>query len=108
MHELAIVSSLIDAIREKADGKRVSSATIALGELAPISAADLKELVEKIGGFKANVRLTPARVRCSCGHSGRPRVEERQHDVVVFSCAKCGSMPEVCSGGDVVIKKLEF
>jgi len=104
MHDSIIARQIID--QAKKHGK-VKSITIEVGELASLTAHDLEHVMEAMADCKVNVLEMPAEVRCVCGYSGRPKILERGHDIVMFVCPKCGNVPEVISGDKITLKKIE-
>ncbi|MFQ5406481.1 MAG: hypothetical protein ACE5DI_04990, partial [Candidatus Micrarchaeia archaeon] len=56
--------------------------------------------------WKIEVSQKNASVQCNCGFSGRPKITEKAHDLVLFECAKCGNTPKATSGNKIILKKV--
>ncbi|HJX05961.1 MAG TPA: hydrogenase maturation nickel metallochaperone HypA [Candidatus Nanoarchaeia archaeon] len=107
MHETAIIHQILEELSRREKDKKITSVTLEVGELAPISAHTLKELLEEIVKFKVNVLPVKSQVICDCGYKGEPRVLAREHDFVLIECPKCKRMPSVLSGKEIVIKEIK-
>ena len=77
-----------------------------VGELAPITAEELREALAKLVSWKASFTEKPARVKCSCGFQGRPKITAREHDLVLFQCPSCGKVPAVLEGDAILLKSV--
>lgn len=88
--------------------KNIISASIEVGELAEISAAELEQALGSLSRIKFEVSEKKARVRCKCGHEGKPEILERCHHYSVFVCKECGEVPEIVEGNEIRIKDVEI
>lgn len=104
MHDSVIARQIIE--QAKKHGK-VKSITIEVGELASLTAHDLEHVMEAMTDCRINVTELPAKVKCACGYTGRPKILERGHDIVMFVCPRCGNVPDVLSGDKITLKKVE-
>jgi hydrogenase nickel incorporation protein HypA/HybF len=104
MHETLIAS---DIIKEAKNYGGVISIKVEVGELAAVPAAELDECLKSLVEWKVVVNETHADVKCMCGYQGRPNIMQKSHDSTVFACPKCGSLPEIVSGKDIILKEVE-
>lgn len=104
MHGIHIAGDLIAAARKQG---RVKKAYIELGELANITKKDLSSQMKNLADFNFVITEKPAKVKCACGYEGSPKIIERQHDLVLFSCPICGLAPEVLEGDKIILKSVE-
>ncbi len=98
MHEAAMIEEII----RNAGGAKIIQ--LEVGELSGFSPDHLKEHLADYGVLGICEEKT-AIVECSCGYSGRPKIREKLHDLVIFECPKCRAVPRVVSGDKVIIKK---
>lgn len=107
MHETLIANQIID--EAKKHGK-VVSIKVEVGDLAHLPMHDmehtLKEMCKGLGWEVECVRK-PALVKCICGYEGEPKILEKGHDVNVFECPTCGSIPEILEGKDIILLSVE-
>ncbi|MFH0970463.1 MAG: hydrogenase/urease maturation nickel metallochaperone HypA [Candidatus Diapherotrites archaeon] len=105
MHEQRIINKVIQ-LGKLAGAKR--KVRIEVGELCDISPEHLKEhLKGQIVEWEIETIYRKAKVKCSCGYSGTPRIIERGHDFVLFNCPSCGEKPIVVEGGEIKIVGVE-
>ena len=104
MHETIIAG---DIIKEAEKYGKVLSIKVEVGELAVIPAHELDECLKSLVEWKVVVNEAHAKVRCSCGYQGEPRIMQKSHDSTVFACPKCGSLPEIVSGKDIILREVE-
>jgi len=105
MHEQAIVNDIIYTARNQGD---VLSISIEVGELAPIDANHLKKDIVERTHWSVHTYPKAAKVTCPCGYEGRPRIEQRHHDKVVYKCPKCGDlMPRIIEGDRIILKEVK-
>lgn len=108
MHETAIANQIIEEAKKKAQGKKIKSITIEVGDLAHLPAKDLKEFMKTMVDFEIVVEPKKALVKCECEFKGEPKILAHEHDLVLFECPKCGKTPEILSGEDIVLKEIVF
>ncbi|PIN87082.1 hypothetical protein COV19_01540 [Candidatus Woesearchaeota archaeon CG10_big_fil_rev_8_21_14_0_10_44_13] len=105
MHETAIANIVLNDLRKH---KNVKAASIEVGELAEVTAAELEEALNALSKIKFEVSEKKAKVRCKCGYEGRPEILERGHHFSVFVCKECGEVPEIVEGNGIRIKDIEI
>jgi len=108
MHEVAIANKLADEIRKQIGEKfdDIKAVSIELGELAEITADELREVLADMYSWRAEISVRKAKVKCKCGYVGKPKIKAREHDVVFFECPLCNSLPEVLEGKSIVVKSV--
>ena len=107
MHETIIAKKILDDLKKGVKGHKIKSAKFEVGELAHITPDELEEVLKSMVDFEFSVEEKKAKVRCKCGYMGVPEILDRDHDSVVYTCAKCGEIPEVVEGGDIKIMEVE-
>ena len=105
MHETAIAQMVLNDLKKH---KNIKSASIEVGELAEVTAAELEEALKSLSDIEFDVTEKKARVRCRCGHEGKPEILERGHHFSVFVCKECGEVPEIIEGNEIRIKDVEI
>lgn len=109
MHDTLISKDIIEAAQEQArqEQGRIKGVMIEVGDLGHLPAEELKETLSSMKP-DWQIRLTSrkARVRCSCGYEGEPRILEHSHGHSVYTCPECGAVPELVEGGDIVLKEV--
>ncbi len=104
MHETIIANDII----KKAESKgKVKSALIEVGDLAHLSAEELGETLKNMVNWNFVVVKKPAKVKCSCGYIGEPKIIEKRHGLALFVCPKCSTIPKVIEGKDIILKEVE-
>jgi Zn finger protein HypA/HybF involved in hydrogenase expression len=104
MHGIHIAGDLIATAKRQG---KVKKAYVEVGEIANITKNDLEAQMKNLADFEFEIAEKKARVKCSCGYEGEPKVVERQHDIVVFECPACGMIPEVIEGDKVILRSVE-
>jgi Zn finger protein HypA/HybF involved in hydrogenase expression len=107
MHQTEHIRKIIDEINRKAKDKKVSSVTIEVGELAPIKASELKELLEEVVKYEVNVKTVKSRVKCECGYEGEPKILLHRHDMTIIECPMCRKAPKILSGTEITVKDVK-
>lgn len=103
MHEKTIANGIITEASKHGDVKAI---TIEVGDLAHLTAEELKEAMSDLVKWKIKIIKKKAIVECSCGYRGEPKIVEKRHGYVLFVCPVCGAVPKVVEGGDIVIKEV--
>ena len=104
MHGIHIAQDLVNKASQQG---KVKKAYIELGELANITKQDLEKHLESIAKFPFKLTEKKAMVDCICGYKGSPKIIERQHDLVLFECPKCGLTPKITDGDKIILKSVE-
>lgn len=103
MHEQVYVNDIVAAASKHGV---VESIVVEVGELAPISAAELGESL-RFTGWKVTIVPKHGAVHCNCGFNGRPVITEKGHDYTMFHCPKCGAQfPRITDGKDILVKEI--
>jgi len=103
MHEISIAKNIIDEAKKHGE---VNSIEIDCGELAHLPAKDLEDAMKKLVKWDVKINETESIVECICGYKGRPKIIEKSHHLTLFECPKCGNLPKILKGGDIIIKKV--
>jgi Zn finger protein HypA/HybF involved in hydrogenase expression len=103
MHELFAVQKLIEEANKQGKVKEI---TIELGELAPVHDHDLIRTFKQLTKWKVKVTETKAKVKCECGYEGEPKIIERTHEAVLYTCPKCGKKPKVLEGDEIILTEV--
>ncbi len=122
MHEHAIAKVIIKNAFEHAlklssnkNSKKsiLKKIVVECGQLAELPCEDLKiALIDeiKLSEYK-NIDLeiieSKAKVNCEkCNFIGEPKIAMHSHDVNVFFCPKCGSVPKILEGNVIKLKSI--
>ncbi len=104
MHEVVFANKVIEKAKGYGDVKGIK---VEVGELAEVSADELRDALKKLVKWNVNVEEKEALVKCKCGYEGKPRILERGHHTVLFNCSKCGNLPEVVNGNEINLVDVE-
>lgn len=107
MHGIGIAKKIIEEVNKKKK-KNIKAITLEIGELANITAEELKKNIEDLSNWQVNLLKKKSVVKCKCGYKGRANIKERLHDIILFNCPKCNEIPEVISGDKIIIKSIEI
>lgn len=121
MHELSIVSSLVEKVLgfvAEQETSQVLSVRLCVGELTHLEPEQLKfcyEAVTKetpLEGSVLEIETQPASVLCPhCCYRGKPKYwDEAQafETVPTMQCPRCGKQAEAIEGNDCSIKTIKF
>lgn len=108
MHELAIVTGVVEICEQHADGRRLLAVTLAIGALSGVVPDALEfcfEAVTKgtlLEGARLEIERVPATGFCdACG-------EVSSIEGFIDPCPRCGGFPlEIRSGEEMRVKDLE-
>ena len=103
MHEVNLVKQII----EKVGDRGVKSITLEIGELMDHEPKDITETLENMSGWEVHYVERRGLVECECGYRGEPKILEKSHGVILFTCPKCNKLPKVLEGDGVRILKVE-
>ncbi|MFH1063755.1 MAG: hydrogenase/urease maturation nickel metallochaperone HypA [Candidatus Woesearchaeota archaeon] len=105
MHDTLISRDIIEAAQKQG---KVKSITVEVGDLGHLPLGDLKATIETlVPDWKVNMVSKKAKVTCICGYSGEPDILEHRHGHSVYTCPKCGSVPKIVEGADIILKEVE-
>src|SRR3989344_413911 len=103
MHETIIARKLIEEAEKQG---KVKSMTVEVGELGHLPAHELEPTLKAMVNWKVNIIEKKAKVQCSCGFIGRPKILERGHDMCLFVCPKCDQVPKIIEGNEIRLKEV--
>jgi Zn finger protein HypA/HybF involved in hydrogenase expression len=103
MHEINLVKQIIEQVGDRT----VDMITIEVGELMDHESHDIKKSLEQMSGWKVKVIEKRGLVECGCGYKGEPKILEKSHGVILFTCPKCNKKPKILEGNGVKILKVE-
>lgn len=103
MHETKIAQDIIAQAKRRGNVKK---AIIYCGALAHLPAHELQHVMEVMAPFAVEVKETPAKVSCSCGYEGEPKIEMHSHDLAIYFCPRCMRVPTVLEGTDIMLKEV--
>lgn len=105
MHDTLISKDIIQAA--EAQGT-VKSITVEVGDLGHLPLEELREtLCSMVPDWEVNLVPKKAVVKCACGYRGEPNIIEHKHGHSIYVCPKCGLVPEVLEGADIILKEVE-
>ncbi|MBW2964698.1 hydrogenase maturation nickel metallochaperone HypA [Candidatus Woesearchaeota archaeon] len=105
MHDTLISKDIIQAAQKQG---KVMAITVEVGDLGHLPLEELREtLTHMVPDWKVTMVPRKAVVKCSCGYQGEPNIIEHRHGHSVFTCPKCGNVPQVLEGQDIVLKEVE-
>lgn len=104
MHEFGFANKIIEDARKQGEVVRIE---VEVGDLAHLPAADLKRALNNLVDWKVEVVEKRGWVRCSCGYEGEPEIVDKKHDFTLFQCPKCGGLPEIIDGEEIILKEVE-
>ena len=121
MHEVSVVSSMVDAILrelENYDVEKVEAVNVLIGDLTSLGAEQLEfayEIVTRgtvLEGSKFNIEREEVRVRCkTCGYEGPADSLESDyldHSIPVIACPKCGGGVDITAGQACRVRDLDI
>jgi Zn finger protein HypA/HybF involved in hydrogenase expression len=104
MHDTLISRDIIGAAQKQG---KVKAITVEVGELGHVPAAELAETLRTmVPGWKVKITHKAANAKCICGFTGKPKILEHTHGHSVYVCPKCGNVPELLEGQDIVLKQV--
>jgi len=104
MHGVHIAKDLVENAKKQGEVKKIY---VEVGEIANITVEDLSTHLKNIAYFPFEITEKKAKVKCVCGYGGSPKIIERQHDIVIFTCPRCGLTPEVIEGDKIILRSIE-
>ena len=103
MHETIVANDIINKAKEQGNVKAI---TVEVGDLAHLPANELKQTLTAMVNWKIDIIEKKAKIKCSCGYKGEPKILEKGHDSTVFVCPKCNSVPDILDGKDIILKEV--
>jgi hydrogenase nickel incorporation protein HypA/HybF len=108
MHEYSIAYDLYATARTAAvehNANRVKKVSVEVGKMAMVNPEQVVFLFDTIKEedplFKKTIlecHETPPQTRCSCGYAGDE----------IFICPRCGALPELVRGREIVVTNVEI
>ncbi len=105
MHEINIIKQIIETAKKKS--QNVKSILVEVGELAHVSAEEIESALKEMVDWQIVVATKRAKVKCSCGYEGAPKIVEKRHGLTLFVCPKCSSLPKVYEGKNIILKEVK-
>lgn len=104
MHETVIAAGIIDKAMEYKNVRRI---VVEVGDLGHLPAEEMRETLAHLVPWEVEVRKKKGSVKCACGYLGEPKILEKRHGFTSFVCPKCGNVPEIIGGEDIILKSVE-
>ena len=105
MHDLFAVQHIIEEAKKHGKVKEV---TIEMGELCDLHDHDIKKKIEDLTGWKVNFSQTKSKVKChECGYEGEPKIVEKTHEQVIYTCPECDHKPKVLEGEELILVEVK-
>ena len=121
MHEVSVVSNMVDAILRELDGykvKKVEEVNIVIGDLTSLGPEQLEfayEIVTKdtvLEGSKLVIEREEVAVRCKeCDYEGPVENLDSEffdHTIPVIACPKCGGGVDIIAGQACRVRDLSI
>lgn len=119
MHELSVMSQIVDSILDEAkkrNASRVEEVELQIGEYTMLGEEQLKfayEVLSKdtiLQGSKLKVGHIRGKIKCSCGFEGAVETsQDSPHRVVpILECPKCKGAAEITEGRECVIRNIRM
>ncbi len=122
MHEVSVVTSLVDAVigeLDRYDVEKVNSVTVIIGDLTNLGEEQMKfayEVVTRdtiLEGSEFIVEHEPIELACkSCGFEGPAKVlsdpDFEMHSIPVLACPECGGPVTVTKGQTCAVKCMDI
>lgn len=103
MHD--IIAQIIEKAKKKSDN--VKSILVEVGELSKYSPEEIQKKINEAVDWQVIVATKRSKVKCSCGYEGNPKIIEKRHNLTLFVCPNCSSLPKVYEGKDIVLKEVK-
>ena len=120
MHELSVMTQIIDSILAEANkrhAKRIEAVDLEVGEYTMLGDEQLKfayEILSKenplLEGSELTIKHLKGRIKCKCGFEGDVKpAEESPHKIVpILECPKCCGAAEIVAGRECVIRNIRM
>ncbi len=122
MHEVSVVTSLVDAVIRELDRynvTKVNSITVKIGDLTNLGEEQMSfayEIVTRgtiLEGSEFIVEHEPIELECKqCGFKGPAKVisdpDYDSHSIPILACPECGGAVKVTSGQSCVVKCMDI
>lgn len=120
MHELAMASSIVDAIlstAKKNDAIKVTEAVLEIGDMTMLNPEQLRFMMSILSedtmleDTEIIINMIPIEIECeSCGFQGESKTDENQdHLMAVAKCPKCeNTQVHVIKGRECNVKTIKI
>lgn len=122
MHEVSVVSSLVDAVLRELEKYRVikvNSVTVIIGDLTNLGEEQMRfayEIVTRdtiLEGSEFIVEHEPIELSCdSCGYTGPARIlsdpDFEMHSIPILACPQCNGHVHVTKGQTCAVKCMDI
>ena len=109
MHEFGLCEGILDAMRRRANGRRVARVRIRVGAMHRVDQEAFKQAfswaADKTEAQDATVELMITSVRAVCHQC---KAETESEDVVI-ACRSCGAVSfDIVQGNEIVLESIEY
>lgn len=119
MHELSIMTQIVDSILSEAAKRhaiRVEEVELEIGEYTLLGKEQLIFAYQVLSrgnlleGSKLRIRQLKGKIKCSCGYEGNASPsEEAPHKISpILECPKCKGGAEITEGRECVIRNIRM
>lgn len=119
MHELSIMTQIVDSILSEAAKRhaiRVEEVDLEIGEYTLLGKEQLVFAYQVLSrgnlleGSKLRIRQLNGKIKCSCGYEGNASPsEEAPHKISpILECPKCKGGAEITEGRECVIRNIRM
>ncbi|USN45531.1 MAG: hydrogenase maturation nickel metallochaperone HypA [Candidatus Woesearchaeota archaeon] len=111
MHETIIGKQILEAAEaeSKKAGKKIKGLVVEVGDLGHLPLEELKEVFDKMSPYPTKYVRKKALVKCeACAFKGEPDILQKAHDFNIYVCPKCGEVPNIISGDQIILKEVEL
>ena len=118
MHEVSVVTSLVDAViaeLQKYNVIKVNSVTVVIGDLTNLGEEQMSFAYDIVtqGGSEFIVEHEPIELECwDCGYKGPANVltdpDFDTHSIPILACPECGGKVTVTSGQSCMVKCMDI
>jgi hydrogenase nickel incorporation protein HypA/HybF len=118
MHEVAVMSQIVDLIlteAKKRDAEHVTNVKLEIGEYTFLGEEQMRFAFEVLSkgtvaeGADLDITTRKGAVECSCGYSGAPEQPEDIHILApILKCPKCGKIANVKEGLGCTVRDISM
>ena len=110
MHEQIIAQQILAQVAkiEKEKGP-VKSITVEVGDVGHLPLEEMEVTLKTMVNYRVIMKAKKAKVECTCGFKGEPKILQKGHDSTLWECPLCGfPMPKVLEGHDIILREVEI
>ncbi len=104
MHETIIAADILNEAKKHGKVKKIF---VEVGDLGHLPAEEMGETLRQLVDWDVIITKKKGKVKCQCGYEGEPKILEKRHGFTSFVCPKCGNIPEILDGENIILKSLE-